>query len=385
MNIDITSLKNHLSLPTELSKSEFTYEHPEELVAQKPADKRTSSRLLVREKDGQLNDSQFIELPEILSNSKPLIVRNSSRVMQARLFGETDSGAKVEVFLLEPLQELDFNSLSWKALGKPLKKLKPGKLVRFSDNLSCRVAKILPSNDGMSFLEVTFNLKSGTLQKELDAIGSVPLPPYIKREITDSRNDSDQKRYQTVYSEERGSVAAPTAGLHFNHDIEERLKSKGCDFANCILHVGAGTFLPVKSDNINQHNMHSEKYCFSKETVESIIDAHSHDRPILCIGTTSFRALESFVLLCNGDYKRMRELSGKFHSTDLFLKPANRQTKITPSLTNMLMTNFHQPESTLIMMIATLTGYEGMKKLYGHAVEKKYRLFSYGDSCLLKF
>lgn len=388
MSIDISGLRacTHSSTPYKLK--DFDYQHPEHLVAQTPCEERSKSRLLVKQKDGKIEDRYFSELAEVLNHSKPIILRNSTRVLNARLYGTSETGGNVEIFLLEPKQSLDFNNLNWLAIGKPFKKLKEGKSIEFSGGLKARIVKIPEKGSdsvGVSPFEIEFTrLSHDTLLHSLAQAGKVPLPPYIRREKSKSKEDQvDGDRYQTVYADQIGSVAAPTAGLHFSKDIEEQLKSTGCELVDCTLHVGAGTFMPVKDPEINQHVMHSEHYSFPERSMKSLLEAHKHGRPIMCVGTTSLRALESYCLQCDGDEERMLRDCGSFQTTNLFLKPVKQFETVRPAMTSILMTNFHQPESTLLMLVSALVGYEKMKEIYQHAITKEYRLFSYGDSSLL--
>lgn len=367
-----------------LSLKEFDFEVPDSLVAQEPLERRELSRLLFREKTGEIQHRNFVDLPEILSTNKPLIVRNNSKVLHARLIGKTETGAKVELFLLSSERPDSLGFPRWNAIGKPLRKLKEGREIIFSNDLRATVLqnKQDEQREGVQPIVVSFNLEGEALLKEIGTQGFVPLPPYIKRSL-DAQNSEDRERYQTTYAQDLGSVAAPTAGLHFTKEIDQKLLDAGCDFAYCTLHVGGGTFLPVKSENINAHDMHSESYVLSKDNLNKMISAKKEGRPILCVGTTSFRAVESFFLECEDRFDEALENADKLQQTSLFVRPPERDIKVKPFMTDYLLTNFHQPESTLFMLIAALVGLDEAQKMYQTATSNKYRLFSYGDANLL--
>ncbi len=337
-------------------KSSYFYNLPKELIAQYPLDKRDNSRLMyLNRKTGKIIHSHFTNLPDFLENSD-ILVLNKTKVIPARLFGKKDNGLNVEILLLNNIKE-DI----WECLVKPGRRLKPGAKITFSQDFTAEIIEYAPQGARL----IKFYYKHN-FWKQLDKIGKVPLPPYIEREAT----DYDKEHYQTVYAQKKGSVAAPTAGLHFTEQIFNRLKEKGIVILNVILHVGLGTFRPVKTENILQHSMHSE-YCeISKETAQIINKAKSEGRRIIAVGTTTTRTLESFAE--NGVLKHGS------HFTDIFIYPGKKLQIIDG-----LITNFHMPESTLLMLVSAFAGYENIMNAYKIAVEEKYRFFSYGDAMLI--
>jgi len=339
-----------------LKTSSYFYELPEELIAQYPTDKRSESRLLVLNKEtGEIFHHKFGEIIDFL-RADDILVLNKTKVIPARLLGRKKTGAQVEVFLLNQI-----SSKSWKCLVRPGRKLKIGAEIEFSPNFKGKILQHLSAGERI----VEF-IWEGDFWEILDEIGKVPLPPYIKREAT----ENDKKTYQTVYAKEKGSVAAPTAGLHFTDELLTKIEAKGVEILKVILHVGLGTFRPVKVDNIEKHKMHSE-YCeIFPEVAEKINSAKKNGRRIIAVGTTTTRTLESFAV--NG-----RLISGS-HWTDIFIYPGKKLQII-----DCLLTNFHMPESTLLMLVSAFAGYENIMKAYKIAVEKKYRFFSYGDAMLI--
>ncbi len=337
-------------------KSSYFYELPEELIAQYPLEKRDSSRLLYLNKDtGKITHSMFSKLPELLKKDDILVI-NKTKVIPARLLGKKSTGINVEIFLLNQLEE-DI----WECLVKPGRRLKPSSKVIFSDTFSAEIIDYAP--DGAR--KVKF-FHHDTFWNELEKIGKVPLPPYIKR----NSEESDKNHYQTVYAKVKGSVAAPTAGLHFTKKIFEELNKKGIKILEVTLHVGLGTFRPVKTENILEHSMHKE-YCeVSHETADIINQAKNDNKRIIAVGTTTTRTLESFAE--NGLLK-----SGS-HFTDIFIYPGKKLQIIDG-----LITNFHMPESTLMMLVSAFAGYENIMNAYKIAVKEKYRFFSYGDAMLI--
>ncbi|MDU1316020.1 tRNA preQ1(34) S-adenosylmethionine ribosyltransferase-isomerase QueA [Anaerococcus hydrogenalis] len=336
---------------------DFDYNLPEELIAQHPADKRDFSRLMVVDrKNGQREDKHFYDIIDYL-NEGDLLVMNDTRVIPARLFGHRpEKEEKIEVFLLENIEKD-----KWEVLVKPGKKMKIGTKCIFSDELSLEVIDI--KEDGNRIVEFSYE---GIFQEILDKLGNMPLPPYIKEKL------KDKERYQTVYSKNPGSVAAPTAGLHFTKDLLKKIEDKGVKLAFITLNVGLGTFRPVKVDDVKNHKMHSEYYQISKETADLINETKKNNKRIISTGTTTTRTLES-VFKKNGQIK---EDSGW---TDIFIYPGFEFNVIDCQITN-----FHLPKSTLIMLVSALANKEIILDAYKDAVEKKYRFFSFGDAMFLK-
>ena len=336
---------------------DFDYNLPEELIAQHPADKRDFSRLMVVDrKTGQREDKHFYDIIDYL-NEGDLLVMNDTRVIPARLFGHRpEKEEKIEVFLLENIEKD-----KWEVLVKPGKKMKIGTKCIFSDELSLEVIDI--KEDGNRVVEFSYE---GIFQEILDKLGNMPLPPYIKEKL------KDKERYQTVYSKNPGSVAAPTAGLHFTKDLLKKIEDKGVKLAFITLNVGLGTFRPVKVDDVKNHKMHSEYYQISKETADLINETKKNNKRIISTGTTTTRTLES-VFKKNGQIK---EDSGW---TDIFIYPGFEFNVIDCQITN-----FHLPKSTLIMLVSALANREIILDAYKDAVDKKYRFFSFGDAMFLK-
>ena len=337
-----------------MKTSDFDYNLPEELIAQTPIEPRDSSRLLYynREKD-VAKDKIFSEILEILQPGD-LLVRNNTKVLPARLFGYTKNGGKVEILLLKRQ-----NLTDWEVLVKPGKKAKIGTELTFSVELKLTVIGL--AEEGGRIVRFEYD---GVFEDIIDRLGEMPLPPYIREKL------KDKDRYQTVYSKVDGSVAAPTAGLHFTEELLSKLQAKGVEIADVLLHVGLGTFRPVKADEILEHHMHSEYYQIDKENAEKINKAKREGRRIIAVGTTSVRTLES-VADENGYVK---ECSG---NTEIFIYPGYKFKCVEG-----LITNFHLPKSTLIMLISALVGREKILELYEYAVKNKYRFFSFGDACL---
>ncbi len=337
-------------------KSSYRYQLPSELIAQYPKDKRSSSHLLyLNKKTGDISHHKFTDILELLKPSDVLVL-NRTRVIPARLLGKKPTGAKVEVFLLNQKSDK-----VWECLVKPGRRLKVGSEVEFSNDLSGKI--IDRTEDGERLVEFKWE---GDFWEILEKTGRTPLPPYIKRES----KEKDKETYQTVYAHERGSVAAPTAGLHFTRELLNKLKQKGIEILEVLLHVGLGTFQMVKTENIDEHKMHSEFCRITKETAERINKAKSQDRRIVTVGTTSTRTLESFAE--NGI------LTSGAHWTDIFIYPGKKL-----QITDGLITNFHLPESTLLMLVSALAGHENIMKAYKIAVNEKYRFYSYGDAMLI--
>lgn len=336
-------------------KSDFYYDLPEERIAQTPAMPRDSSRLLVYDRaTKQIEDKIFRDITEYLQKGDLLVV-NNTKVIPARVYAKTAHGGAVEILLLK---RLDLNV--WEVLMRPGKKGKIGVKMTVNDELSFTVKDVTDS--GERIVEFAYE---GAFEDVLSRVGTMPLPPYIKEKL------ADQSRYNTVYSKVDGSAAAPTAGLHFTPELLKKLEEKGVERAEVLLHVGLGTFRPVSEEIITDHKMHSEFYEISAEAAEKINRAKREGRRVIAVGTTSVRTLESvadengFVRPCSGN-------------TEIFLYPPYKMKCV-----DALITNFHLPESTLIMLVACLTGREEILNVYKYAVEKGYRFFSFGDACLI--
>ncbi|MBE6749689.1 MAG: tRNA preQ1(34) S-adenosylmethionine ribosyltransferase-isomerase QueA [Ruminococcaceae bacterium] len=339
-----------------MKTSDFFYELPQELIAQTPLEKRDNSRMLVLGREsGNIEHKHFFDIFDYL-NAGDCLVLNDTRVLPARIYGiRQGTGAVVEFVLLKQL-----GTNLWECLAGPGKKAKPGYAFKFSERLSAIVHDVLP--DGNRVLK--FEPK-GEFFECLDEVGQMPLPPYIKEKL------DDKERYQTVYSKELGSAAAPTAGLHFTKEILEKLKENGVNIAFVTLHVGLGTFRPVKVDDVTEHKMHSEHYSVSKETAEIINKTKQNGGRVICVGTTSCRTLESVA----EKYGEIKECSGE---TEIFIYPGFKFECMDG-----LITNFHLPESTLIMLVSAFAGYENVMNAYNTAVSEKYRFFSFGDAMLI--
>ena len=339
-----------------MKKSDFYYDLPENLIAQTPIEPRNSSRLLVLSKEnGEVAHDNFSNLMEYLKPGDCLVL-NNTRVLPARIFGRRkDTGAVVEFVLLKQKEQL-----IWECIAGPGKKAREGHEFIFSDKLSAVVNEVL--SDGNRILKFECD---GEFYSVLDEVGQMPLPPYIKEKLEDA------ERYQTVYSKEIGSAAAPTAGLHFTDDMLEELKQKGINIAYVTLHVGLGTFRPVKVDEITEHKMHSEHYVVTKQAADIINETKEKGGRVICVGTTSCRTIESVAT----KYGRIKECSG---DTDIFIYPGYKFKSM-----DALITNFHLPESTLIMLVSAFAGYENTMRAYKIAVDEKYRFFSFGDAMFI--
>ena len=337
-------------------KSDFYYDLPEELIAQTPADPRDSSRLLVYDRETkQIEHKIFRDVVGYLKRGDVLVV-NNTKVLPARLYAHTANGGAVEVLLLKRIDKD-----TWEVLVKPGKKCKIGISLTISDELSLTVEDITDSGERI----VKFHY-DGVFEEILDKVGNMPLPPYIKKKL------EDKNRYQTVYAKTDGSAAAPTAGLHFTPALLEKIKATGVEVAQVLLHVGLGTFRPVKEEIITDHKMHSEYYEVGEEAANIINKAKREGRRIIAVGTTSVRTLESvadengFIKPCKGN-------------TEIFIYPPYKFKCV-----NALITNFHLPESTLIMLVSAMTGREEILSVYNTAVREKYRFFSFGDAMFIK-
>ena len=335
---------------------DFDYYLPEELIAQTPVYPRDSSRMLVYDrKTGKIEHKHFYDIVNYLKEGD-VLVRNNTKVLPARMFFYTKNGAKVEILLLKRLSIGD-----WEVLVKPGKKARIGASLTANSELSLEVIGI-NEVEGSRIVRFNFN---GVFEDIISRIGEMPLPPYIKEKL------KEQERYQTVYSKVDGSSAAPTAGLHFTEELIEKLKAKGVIIVDVLLHVGLGTFRPVKEDDILKHHMHSEYYEVSKESDEIINKAKSEGRRVICVGTTSVRTVESVA----NEKGLLKEEKG---NTEIFIYPG-----YTFKCVDSLITNFHLPKSTLLMLISAFMGRENALSIYKQAVEEKYRFFSFGDACLI--
>ncbi len=341
-----------------MNKSDFFYDLPEELIAQHPVEPRDSSRLMIVDRiNGEIQHKHFYDILDELHEGDCLIL-NDTRVLPARIFGIKDgTGAKVEFLLLT-----NKGGDVWECIAGPGKRARTGTHFTFGDGLlSAEVIDVLEGGNRL----VKFSYE-GNFFNVLDQIGQMPLPPYITEKL------ENQERYQTVYSKELGSAAAPTAGLHFTEELMKKISEKGVRIGYVTLHVGLGTFRPVKAEDISQHIMHSEHYWLPGETAELINDTKSKGGRVIAVGTTSCRTLESV-----GTFKgRIEESEGW---TDIFIYPGYEFKCI-----DALITNFHLPESTLIMLVSAFCGYDNTMNFYKKAVEEKYRFFSFGDAVFLR-
>ena len=341
---------------------DFYFDLPENLIAQEPSERRGNDRLLVLDKNtGSYSDKMMSDFPSLIDENTVIVV-NNSKVRKARTYGESETGGVVEFLFLGENEDG-----SWKAMVTKSKKQRVGKkfLFRTLDGNPYREAVIEKENDDNT-RDVRF---TGMISEEFFQLcGHVPLPPYIKRED----NFSDESRYQTIYAKKEGSVAAPTAGLHFTPELMEIVKNKGVKIYEVTLHVGAGTFLPVRTENLEDHHMHTESYEISPETAEALNEAKRSGKTILAVGTTSIRTIES----ASNDDGELVKLSG---NTNIFIHPGYKFKFV-----DNLLTNFHTPESTLLMLVSSMAGRDNIMNAYKHAVEEEYRFFSYGDAMLIK-
>ncbi len=336
---------------------DFYYDLPEELIAQTPLEKRDTSRLLALDRvSGEIEHKIFSDIIDYLQPGDCLVM-NDSRVLPARLLGHRPTGGAVEVLLLR-----DLGGKKWECLCKPGRKMQVGSQVSFGDGeLTATVTAV--QEDGNRVVEFHYE---GVFLEVLERLGKMPLPPYIKAEL------ADQERYQTVYSREVGSAAAPTAGLHFTNDLLDRIRAKGVKTAFVTLHVGLGTFRPVKAEEISEHHMHSELCMISQETADILNETKRTGGRVICVGTTSCRTLESLV---NED----GSFAAKSKWTDIFIFPGYAFQAMDG-----LITNFHLPESTLVMLVSAFAGREHVLHAYEEAVRERYRFFSFGDAmCIL--
>ncbi len=340
-----------------MKKSDFSFDPPERLIAQTPLQQRDSSRLMLLDREtGGIEHRHFYELPEFLREGDCLVL-NDSRVLPARLLGTRASGGSVELVLLR-----DLGDGRWECLSRPGKKTRPGTELFFGEGeLRATVEDVI--EDGNRIVRFHYE---GIFLEVLERLGKMPLPPYIKEELQDA------ERYQTVYSRELGSAAAPTAGLHFTKELLQRIAEKGVKICYVTLHVGLGTFRPVKEENIEDHPMHEEFCIIPEETARIVSETKKNDGRVIAVGTTSCRTLASFAL----EDGTLPATSGW---TDIFIYPGYRFKCI-----DALVTNFHLPESTLIMLVSALAGREHVLSAYRSAVENEYRFFSFGDAMFIE-
>ncbi len=350
--------------------SEFDYNLPEELIAQMPSDKRENSKMMVLDRENKtIEHKHFFDIVDYIDDNC-ILVLNNTKVLPARLYGHKDTGAKIEVFLLEvDKSNTDKDKCIWKALIKPSKRVKPDTIIKISDELSVKILEKL-EDDGEWQIELLYE---GDLFEILHRVGNIPLPPYIERKMqSDEIKHFDMKRYQTVYAKDEGSVAAPTAGLHFTKDILEKLKAKGVEIVYITLNVGLGTFRPVKCENILDHKMHSETFEITQEAANKINKAKESGKKIVAVGTTTVRTLETA-------YQQFGCIKACHSHSELFIYPPYEFKVI-----DRLITNFHLPKSTLLMLVSALAGKDFILKAYEEAIKNKYRFFSYGDCMFIK-
>lgn len=341
----------------QLKKSDFYFELPEELIAQDPLEDRSGSRLLMLDKEnGQIQHHVFREILDYLRPGDCLVL-NNTKVIPARLLGiKEDTGAAVEILLLKR-RENDV----WETLVKPGKKIKAGARLSFGDGLlGAEVLEVV--EEGNRLIRFSYE---GIFEEVLDRLGEMPLPPYITHKL------QDKNRYQTVYAKYEGSAAAPTAGLHFTKELLEQIENRGVEIAYVTLHVGLGTFRPVKAENILEHHMHSEYYQVTEEAAEKINRAKKNGHRVICVGTTSCRTVESAADE-GGTVRACRD------DTEIFIYPG-----YTFKVLDCLITNFHLPESTLVMLVSALAGRENVLRAYEEAIREKYRFFSFGDAMFI--
>lgn len=340
-----------------MKKSDFYFDLPKELIAQDPIPDRDQSKLLHLDRNtGEISHNHFFDITEFLRPGDCLVL-NNTKVLPARLYGIKPTGARVEFLMLNNLGED-----KWECITGPGRKAKPGDTFSFGDGiLNAEVLEVLENGNRIA----KFSYEATNIYEVLDKIGEMPLPHYITHEL------KDKERYQTVYAKELGSAAAPTAGLHFTPDLLKKIEEMGVTVAYVTLHVGIGTFRPVKAENIEDHEMHSEHYCVSAETAEKINNTKKNNGRVIAVGTTSCRTLESASdengLLCECD-----------NSTNIFIYPGYRFKCIDG-----LITNFHLPESTLIMLVSAFSSREKVLNAYNEAINEKYRFFSFGDSMII--
>lgn len=341
-----------------MTTEDFDFNLPEHLIAQTPLEKRDASRLLVLDKEtGEIEHRHFTDILDYINPGDTLVL-NDTKVIPARLMGtKVDTGAVIEMLMLKEIEK-DV----WECLTKPAKRVKEGTLVTFGDG-KLQAECVSVGEEGIRYFKLIYK---GILYEILDELGEMPLPPYIHEKL------NDQNRYQTVYAKNIGSAAAPTAGLHFTPELLEQVKAKGINIAYVTLHVGLGTFRPVSVTNVSEHKMHSEFYIMSSETVDLLNETKKSGHKIISVGTTTTRTLETVMSL----YGIFKECSG---FTDIFIYPGYQFKGV-----DRLITNFHLPKSTLIMLVSALAGKENIMKAYNEAVREEYRFFSFGDSMFIK-
>ena len=339
--------------------TDYEFDLPDELIAQTPLEKRENSRMLVVNRaENSRRDAHFYDFPRFLQKGDVLVL-NNTKVFPARLYGETETGAKIEIFLVK-----ETDNQIWETLARPAKRLKIGKKIVFNENLTAEV--IERSEEGRVYIRFHANRNFDEI---LDKIGKTPLPPYIKRD--DGNTDEDRERYQTVFAKNRGAIAAPTAGLHFTAQILEEIKNCGVSVTEITLHVGYGTFEPVRVQDLSQHKVLPENYEITDQTAETLNRAKAEKRRIIAVGTTTTRALESSLT------KDKNFVAGK-NTANLTITPEYKFQAIDG-----LLTNFHLPQSSLLVLVSTFGGYELIINAYRHAVASRYRFYSYGDCMLI--
>ena len=341
-----------------MKTDDFDYNLPEELIAQTPLEKRDSSRLMVLDKKtGEVEHKHFTDIIDYLEKGDTLVL-NDTKVLPARLIGEKEeTKAVIEILLLKNIEKDD-----WECLTKPARRIKVGTVVSFGDGL-LKAKCIKELDDGIRHFTLIYD---GILYEILDKLGTMPLPPYIHEKL------NDQSRYQTVYAKEVGSAAAPTAGLHFTKDLLKKIEDKGINICYVTLHVGLGTFRPVSVSDVTKHKMHSEYYHMTKKVAETLKKTKENHKKIVSVGTTSTRVLETVMT----KYGEFRECSGW---TDIFIYPGYKFKAV-----DRLITNFHLPKSTLVMLVSALAGKDNILNAYNIAVKEKYRFFSFGDAMFIK-
>lgn len=336
---------------------DFNYDLPEHLIAQKPLDKRDTSRLMVVNKNtGEVNHKHFFDIVDYLQKGD-LLILNNSKVIPARIYGKRHgSGGIIETLMLKAL-----SANTWEVLVKPGRKAMPGQVIEYGNSLIGQVKSI--AEDGKRIIEFSFD--GNNIYEILDEIGSMPLPPYIKEQL------HDKNRYQTVYAKDIGSSAAPTAGLHFTDELLQNIKNRGVDIKYVTLHVGLGTFRPVKVEDITQHIMHSEQFYVPDDTARAVTLAKKEGRRIICVGTTSVRTVESAFDFDGNLIKQSGD-------TSIFIYPGYKF-----KIPNAIITNFHLPQSTLVMLVSAFSTRDNIISAYKNAIENEYRFFSFGDSMLI--
>ena len=337
--------------------NEFDYNLPKELIAQTPIENRSESKLLVMDRNtGAIEDKVFKDITSYFKSGDVLVL-NDTKVLPARIFGiKEETGAHIELLLLKNL-----GNDTWECLSRPFKRLNVNTEIKFSDNLTGKVIEKL--EEGIVHVKFSYE---GIFIEEIEKIGLMPLPPYIHESL------KDQSRYQTVYAKYLGSAAAPTAGLHFTKELLEKLKEKGVEILYVTLHVGLGTFRPVEENDITKHHMHSEKYIMTEEVAKRLNLAKKEGRKIYAVGTTSTRTLEAIM-------NKYHEFKACEENTNIFIYPGYKFLAIDG-----LITNFHLPKSTLVMLVSAFSTKENILNAYNHAIEKKYRFFSFGDAMFIK-